>query len=606
MSLTGRQKKYIKKHLRTQPIEKIASTLGLPDEEIKTYIQKRWGESKASKIAPQVEINEMTLKDKIASFNFKNWFSKNRYQLITLITLIVIAYLNSLGNSFVSDDIAGILKNNQVGSLGYIFGAPQNIIRASLYSLVNQFFGKTPLGFRLINLFFHLGTVLTVYSIGDLLINQKAAFLVAALTAVHPFLTEAVTWISGGPYSQYSFFILLALLTFIFSLAKGKKFFMVSLFCFLLSLLSSEKAIVFPLIIFLFSYTFLKIRTNWSKIITFSLLGGAWIAYYLTKIPERIISLQTNFYQKPQVANPLYQIPVAIASYLQLIFWPKGLTLYHTEMNFSPAQYFVSLVVLVAFLGLIIYGFKRYRQIFFWLAFFIISLSPTLTPLGISWLVAERYAYLGAIGIFMAMAAVLNNLGFFKKLNFISMTLFSLLIIGLTTMTIVRNIDWKNEDNLWLAAAKTSPSSPQNHNNLGDYYGRHGDFKNAINEFQIAIYLQPNYADAYHNMANAYLQLDQLDKAVENYKKALEFNPKIWQSYQNIGFIYSQQNKYEQAEAEIQKAISINPNNTNLYTLLGTIYLKQEKTALAKEFLEKALVLDPNNQNAKQFLTGLR
>ena len=98
-------------------------------------------------------------------------------------------------------------------------------------------------------------------------------------------------------------------------------------------------------------------------------------------------------------------------------------------------------------------------------------------------------------------------------------------LFALSVRTITRNADWKNQDTLWLATAKTSPSSPQNHNNLGDYYGRQGDLEKAAEEFKTAIKLKPNYGDAYHNLANIYHQMGEDDLAIENYRKALSFNP---------------------------------------------------------------------------------
>ncbi len=71
----------------------------------------------------------------------------------------------------------------------------------------------------------------------------------------------------------------------------------------------------------------------------------------------------------------------------------------------------------------------------------------------------------------------------------------------------MRNFDWKNQDTLWLATAKTSPSSHQNHNNLGDLYARRGEYEKAVEEFKKAIELKPDYGDAYHNLANVYHQI---------------------------------------------------------------------------------------------------
>lgn len=605
MSLSGKQKKYLKKHFKKESIDKMAANLGISVEEIEIYIKKRWGEEKYQKLITRDEKpGEDNLEKRVLFFNFKTWLKKNKKTLGFLTLLVFVAYVNTLTNEFVSDDIGTILNSKRLDNFNYILIDFPVFLRSIFYFFINKLFGRNPLFYRLVNIFFHLGSVLTVYLLLYLLYNFRVGLLAASLLAVHPLMTEAITWISGGPYSQYSFFLLFSLLMFILSY-KGKKFFIISLISFFLALFSSEKAIVFPLALLLFLIAWGKLAENWKKLIAPFIIGGSWALIYISKIPQRLTNLQTVHYQEPTILNPLFQIPVAIASYLELVFWPKGLTLYHSEMLFTKMEYLFKLVILITFLGIIVYTFKRHRQIFFWLCFFIISLLPTLTPLGISWIVAERYVYLGAIGIFVALALVSQKLTKTKELRTISSILFGLLIFGLLVRTIVRNADWKNQDKLWLAAAKTSPSSPQNHNNLGDLYGRQGDLNRAVEEFKKAIVLKPGYADAYHNLANTYLQMGEINLAIENFQKAIEFNPNLWQSYQTLGGIFFNLKKFSQSEDYLKKAIKVNPQNPTLHANLAAIYFKQEKIEEAKRELEVVLQLDPQNQAAQSLLLQL-
>lgn len=604
MSLSAKQKKYLKKHIRNEPVEKIALSLGVSVEEVKDYVKKRWGGASLKKVIERVEVPEISLKEKILNFNFRIWLNKNRLILIFLTLLVFAAYLNSLKNEFLSDDIASILENKNLDNFSYILSNPIAFLRPLFYFLITKIFGRQPIYYRLLNLFFHLGTTLSLFLLISLLADQKIAVLTSLIFAVHPLLIEAVAWISGGPYSQYSFFIILALVFFLFSIKKSK-FFIFSILSLILALLSSEKAIVFPLIILLLMITFPKDLKNWKQFLIFSLISGFWILTYIFKLPQRISSLETAHYQNPVMDNPFFQIPVAISSYLELILWPKNLTLYHSEMSFSQTEYFMRLAIFIIFLGVIFYYRKRQPQIFFWLAFFFISLLPTLTPFGIASIVAERYVYLGSIGIFVFFVISIRNLSKTKDFNFLSITVFSLIIISLLTRTIFRNIDWKNQDNLWLAAARTSPSSPQNHNNLGDYYGRHGNLQRAIEEFKYAIYLRPNYGDAYHNLGHVYQQLKQFDKAVENYQQAIKINPGLWESYQMLANIYFDQGKLGESENYLIKALKINPENPGLLYNLAIIYLKENKTNEAKKTLERVLYFEPNNQEVKNLFNKL-
>ncbi len=298
--------------------------------------------------------------------------------------------------------------------------------------------------------------------------------------------------------------------------------------------------------------------------------------------------------------NPLIQLPVAFSSYAETLFFPKTLTLYHSELNFGAVSFIIRALFTLGFFIFIIYAFFKQKIIFFWLSFAVIALSPTLTPFRLNWIVAERYIYLPSIGIFALLGLGLDKLIQFKKKYAVAiMAGFATLILILSVRTFFRGVDWENEDNLWIATGKTSPSSPNTHNNLGDVYGRHGDKEGALKEFSRAIELKPNYADAYHNLGNTYRELGQMDKALENYQKAAQIKPNLWQSYQNIAALYFQNKQYDLAQQNIEKALSINPKNLNLYNNLGLVYLAKGQKDKAKEVFNSVLASDPNNQFAK-------
>ncbi|MBL7197319.1 MAG: tetratricopeptide repeat protein [Candidatus Omnitrophica bacterium] len=561
------------------------------------FIMSKRRRKEVLKVKPVV--NE--LEDRIKSFNFRTWLRKYWKALLVLTLLVCIAYANSLGSDFVSDDTRSIARNLELDKPGYIFNQSKITIHSLFCFFINKIVGRIPLFFRLVNISFHLGVVLITFLLFSLLTDSKVAFFIACILAVHPIQTESVSWISAAPYVQYSFFFLLALLTYILSV-KNKKLFLISIISFILSLQSHDMAVVLPLIFFLFVISFGDIRKNWKSLIPFFVISIILGLILVGRGMQRIETFQTDFYQQPQILNPLIQIPIAITSYLELIFWPKGLTLYHSEMSFSQAEYILRLIIFIIFLGIIVYSFRRSRRVFFGLSFFVITLLPTLTPLGITWIVAERYVYLGAIGIFMVVALGIKRLGEIRYLKIAIRILFSLIIMALLTRTVIRNIDWKNEDNLWIATARTSPSSPNTHNNLGDVYSRHGEWEKAVYEFKKAIEIKPGYADAYHNLAHTYYLLGKLTEAIESYQNAIHFNPNLWQSYQNLAGIYFELKNINLAMEYLKKAIEVNPANSQLRTNLGIAYLMLDRKLEAREEFEKSLQLDPNNKRTRQLL----
>ncbi|MBM3205353.1 tetratricopeptide repeat protein [Candidatus Shapirobacteria bacterium] len=621
MTLNHSQKIYLKKNLKKLPLSQIAKNLNLEEKIILEYLKNTWSKEKYKRFLKNLNGGNVTtpgkspltniannLAQKAATFSFKNFFKKNWKVFVFLAFLVFVVYANSLNNEFLSDDIPAIKENKNIDNFySYVLVTPLNFIRNALFFFVHKLFGLNPLFYRLVNVFFHLGSVFLVYIILSLLSNSFLALLTAGIFAVHPIEIESVTWITGGPHSQYSFFLLLAFLLYILAKYRPKpiKLYVFSSLSFALALTTTEKSLILPFIILSFELAFGSLKQNWRKLIPYFSLMTIMVFYIfsLGALFSRLSALETQYYQRTgSLNNPFLQIPVALISYIRLIIWPDKLTLYHSEMTFPQGVYALMVFLTLVLFALIFWTYKKNRQIFFWLSFFVIALLPMLTPFRIGWVVAERYVYLGSIGIIFLIALAIYQIGKYAQKRIISLIIFAVLILAFSTRTVLRNFDWKSQDTLWVSAAKISPSSHQNHNNLGDLYARQGNYEKAIEEFQTAIQLKPDYGDAYHNLANIYHQVNRDDLALENYQKALEFNHNLWQSYQNIAAIYFSQKKLDLSKEAMEKALAINPNNTDLYANMGILYLNLGDKQKAKEAFEQALQIDPQNEKAKQQL----
>lgn len=540
---------------------------------------------------------EQKMNKNINNFSFISFFKENFVWIIIFACLIFFTYVNSINNDFVSDDIAGIVNKN-IESFNYVLKEP-NLIQLD-YFLRFKLGGFNPAVFRFFNILTHFCCVILVFIIIFIFINKRTAIFSSFLFSVHSVLTEAVSWIAGSQYLSYSFFFLLSFLFYILS-KQNKRYYIFSLIAFFISLAFTEKGFTLFLIFIVYSLLYGNIKKDFKKLIPFIVLGLVFfISGYLSLGPR--IEKLSIIYEKPQMLNPFVQIPIAITSYLELIFWPDKLTLYHSEMSFSSINFTIRVII---FMGLIIgwiYSYIKNKKLFFWLSLFFISLAPFLTPFGISWIVAERYVYLGSIGLFAIIAMFLDKILSYKKYNQLVYTIFIAIIISLSIRTIIRNIDWKNEDNLWIATAKTSPSSPNTHNNLGDVYGRRGDLENAAKEFKKAIEIKPNYADAYHNLANTYRDMGNFEEAIKNYNKALSINPYLWQSYQAIAGINFYKQEYNDAIKNLNNAIKINSKNEDLKLSLAMVYFRIGKTVSAEKIINEIIFYNPNNTKAKELL----
>ncbi len=608
MALTHTQKKFIKKNINKLNLPQLSQGAGLLQQEVLLYLKEIWKKEKYEKyvrgLAPDNKRGE--------EFNFVNWIKAEKKILIGLLLLTFFVYANGLNSGLVSDDIGSILNNPNLRT--FRIDQLNGLVTSLSYFLLYKLGGPNPIMFRLVNLIFHIGSVLLIYLIFHKKHSRDLGIFVASLFAVHPILVESVTWISGGPYDKYTFFFLVSFALYIFY-PRNLRNLLFSAFFFLLSIFTNEKAapliIIYPIYDFIFRGGFSKTRTYIPHILVtvfFSLL-------FLGKIGERKVGLQQDYYSRGNdMISPLAQIPIATSEYLRMIFWPTGLTLYHSEMSFSNGQYVIRSLIFIIFAGIIIYAFFKFLKnrnvnniwgfIFFWGSFFFISIAVTLAPLGLAWIVAERYVYLGSVGIFAMVGFFLERLCRKEGLRVFVYTVFAVAIVALSIRTIVRNEDWKSEDTLWVATAKTSPSSPNTHNNMGDVYSRSGDIDNAIKEFSLAIEINPNYADAYHNRGSAHQSKGDMDSAINDYQKAIEINSNIWQSFQNLAGIYFNSGDFEKAALYMEQAFSKNQSVELAYNL-ALIYSKIGKISEAREILLQIMIADPNNQAASSLLSNI-
>jgi len=461
-----------------------------------------------------------------------------KWRLIFLASLVGIAYLWTLNFAFLSDDVDGIVNNPEIFKFSWVWQNPTVILNRLSYFIISNVFGVIPWPFRLVNIGVHLLTVIGVLVLVDKLINKTVAMVAAVLVAVHPLMIESVTWISGNGYSWYGALLVWSLIFYVRA-GKSWKQWLISIGLFLAALEFSEKAAVLPGILLVYRLIVDRKRGKWWDLVPYIALSGLWLVMNIRGVGARLNYLQTEFNSKVETQsaikiNPLVQTPVALSNYLGLIVWPDKLTLYHSEMNFTRTQF--SLLVGITIIYFLATAWLLWRRSLagFFLSWLVIGLSPTLVPLGVAWIVAERYAYFGAIGIFILIAWGLVSLSEKPKWTEAGWTITVIIACLLLIRTLVRNSDWQDQDHLWLSAERTSPSSPQNHNNLGDLYGRRGNLQLAEWHFKKAIELNPNYADAMHNLGNTYVRLGRFDEAIKMYEAALQNKPSLWQSEQQL------------------------------------------------------------------------
>ena len=508
---------------------------------------------------------------------FSQLFSKgNLMPLVIFGVLIFLTYLNVLNAPFLVDDKAGILENPLVGKFDSIYKYPSSSLRHALLYISYHVGGLEPFAYRIFNILFHFGTVTMLYLVVKKLINRNVAILAGIIFAIHPLLTESVTWISAVTYPQYSFFFMLTLYSYLRS-DVSKRWAVASYVFYLLSMLSSEKAVALPAVIFFLELSRRSLKKNWKRIIPFGVIAMLIGGIILTGVGARVDAFKKDYYIKPQFYNPVEHDPYAITYYAQLFLLPVNLTIYHSELSITVQEFLIRWFFFIALIVSIITSYTKNKNLFFWLSFYIIALAPTLIPLNIVWVVAERYAYLSIAGLAVTTAMLFDFLLKKKKIQTASYAVITLVFFMLMGLAILRNVDWQSAANLWTSSVAASPHSSNAHNNMGDIYAQRKDYAGAIREFQRATELQPGDADPRHNLGIVLTMVGRYQEAADAYLGALQIDPTLYKSNQNLGVVYYRLKKYPESEEHLIKALKYGPPNIEISKLLEEVRSLQGK-----------------------------
>ena len=493
-------------------------------------------------------------------------FADKKKLCLILIGLCFLVYANSFKGAFVSDDIPAIINNPSITNPANYLFEPASLLSSLTYFLVKE----DPFLYHLTSVILHsINTILAFLFLG-LFFKTETALLGAALFAVHPIHVEAVTWISGRGYLVTALFTFSVYLLYRYAAYSEKISQRAStryyLFCLLLFSYFIVNEFSFysltPLLLILSDVTFGRWRKNWKLWLPFLGIVALRLTMAKNLLFGRIDSVARDLSCGITWTNPIFNLAYSFFSHLILVIWPAKLTLYHEPAVISSFTLALELVILTIFVLALPFLYRKAKPIFFALGIFVIYLAPTYSPVLISWLVAERYAYIPSVALSICLCFAYDKyVTKSEPRRNLALAFFIVIITIYSMRTVLRNEDWKTPERLWKATLKVSPLSPRAHNNMGDVYSREGNMEAAVLEFRKAIELNPNYADACHNLANSYYSQGKLKEAIHYYQKAIASNPALFESHYNLGIVYINIGDFDKATEELNKAARLKPSD---------------------------------------------
>jgi protein O-mannosyl-transferase len=326
---------------------------------------------------------------------------------------------------------------------------------------------------------------------------------------------------------------------------------------------------------------------------------------------------------------------LAYALYLWKAVWPAGLTVFypHPGRNIGGLQIGVAVCALILITLSIALMRQRKYLLMGWLWF----LGTMIPVIGIVQVgdqaMADRYAYIPLIGIFMAIVFLCADYLPALKLPPITIAGFAAIILAAYSFASFRQIGyWSSSENLWThalavtannslahrklgwdqlsandpegalehfrRAAEISPNDPTNHVNLGLCLNANHEQEEAIAEFRSAIGLASDpeqLASAYTDLGADLDQAGNTAEAQDSYNHALQIDPKMFNTYFDRGLLFEKQGQMELAIQDYRHAVELQPF-TQGYLQLSHALQQQNRAPEAQLYYEKARRLVAESQ----------
>ena len=535
------------------------------------------------------------------------------YKLIVVLAITSVAYYPSMNNGFLNwDDIIYVMNNDMIktfsiGNVSKMFSSfyMGNYHPFIIFSFAVDylFFQLNATGYHVHNLILHLINTFLVYAFCYFLLNKKIniALIVSLLFAIHPIHVESVAWISERKDLMYTMYFILSLISYLFYIEKKEgKYLILSVALFVFSLLSKAQAVTLPLVLILIDYFLsrkISLKTILEKIPFFilSLIFGI-VAIYAQQADN---SVNPN---NISVFNSLFYAQYSIWVYLfKLVFpiWQTCLYEYPVDLSGNPPLYIYLSPLIILLLGFMIFKtWKKWKTGTFSILFFLVTIFPVLQflPVGQA-IVAERYAYIPYIGLFILIAS-LFVMAWDKAKNSSARMLYTslgyVIIAFLSIATFNRTKIWYDSVTLWTDVMEKNPKSVTAYVNRGYMYNQYKDYEKALQDCNDGIKLDSNYFKFYVNRAVSYRNTGRYDLAIGDFSKALLKNPKDYSTYLDRGILYTDQfQKYDLGIADFKVYLTFRPDDVNGSYNMAVAYFKKQSFDSAMVYCNKAILLSP-------------
>ncbi len=516
------------------------------------------------------------------------WLRRGLWLVLGLAVLL--AWWGGLEGPFVYDDKVEVIGNPTIRMLeewraivAYNVSRPLLILS---YAVDLHNHGFEPRGFHLTSLAVHLLALGAALFLGEAVARRVehprpllVAGLAAGLWAVHPMVTESVTYVTGRSESLCGLFVFLSLGAWIRSDLErdqgeaGWPWRVLALLAFAGAVSSKEVGAMLPAA-FLWSELSLsrteggviqrlrRVRWAWYLPLVLLIVGAAWMRLQhagelLPREVDRGLGVQLT---------TMAQVWVR---YLGLWLLPMGQTLFHHQPDLEPLS--GSGLFAWGGWGLLMLGGVgwglRVPGAGWALGCAALFLIPSSSFVSLKENLAEHRAYQQGFYLLLALGLSLRGRAL-RPAPWVGLGLGVVLVVA----TRARNEVWASEVSLWTEATEESAEVAESWYGLGDALRFAGRFEEAEEAYENAVDLDGSNLEAWNNLGVARAEIGDANGARDAWEEALQRRPSYCKAHNNLGSLAYRRQLFDQAIIEFRSSLTYCPTSVVAHYHLGRIY----------------------------------
>lgn len=512
--------------------------------------------------------------------------------VLAIIALALLASVTSLANGFAYDDRWIIVDNANVHDLarwwevfndtywpairGAALYRPFTILAYQLEWFAGS---QSPVLFHAMNVMLYAAVSALVYALAIEVLPRSAAWVAAALFAVHPAHVEAVGNVVGQAELWSSGLLIAALTVFLRARRGGapldRRSGIIMAGLYFAGMMFKENAIVLPALLVIAEACIVSDSRPWrarlDELVTLCLWIGLLATVFLA-IRVLVTGEIGGDVEHPALRNLTIRqrswVMLALApEFARILVWPANLyadySPRHVPVLPSPAPEHTSgALLLLCLVILALISARRFPLVTFGLAWVAITVAPVaniLLPTGI--LIAERTLFLPSVGVVLAGASLVpwfvGRLAESQRSVRISAVgVLAVLLTAGASWSAERQRVWMDSNTVFRALVADAPMSFKAHYANGGMLWEEHRAGQAELEWRYAIALFPGYFGVYQDLAHKYREAHICPAAIPLYKQALAIEPALPFSRVGLSACYLEIAHFKQARTEARIAIA--------------------------------------------------